>query len=40
MEMNGNGTKYEKLLELGNEKERIQQELDLIIEKWMEIENS
>ena len=34
------GSEYEKLLELGKEKERIQEELDIIIEKWMDIENS
>ena len=40
VEMHDNGAEYEKLLELGKEKERIQKELDIIIEKWIEIENS
>jgi len=39
-EMNNWGSEYEKLLELEKEKEKIQKELDIIIEKWMEIENS
>lgn len=39
-EMHNNGAEYEKLLELGKEKERIQEELDIIIEKWMDLENS
>ncbi len=38
--MNIKGSEYEKLLELGKEKEKIQEELDITIEKWMEIENS
>lgn len=38
--MNNKGSDYEKLLELAKEKERIQEELEIIIEKWMEIENS
>jgi ATP-binding cassette subfamily F protein 3 len=38
--MHENGAEYEKLLELGKEKESIQRELDLTIEKWMDIENS
>ena len=40
IEMNNKGSEYEKLLELVKEKQRIQEELDLIIEKWMDIENS
>lgn len=40
VEMNNKGSEYEILLELSKEKQRIQQELDLIIEKWMDIENS
>ena len=40
IEMNNKGSEYEILLELSKEKQRIQEELDLIIEKWMEIENS
>jgi ATP-binding cassette subfamily F protein 3 len=40
IEMHNNGDQYEKLLELGKEKERIQKELEITIEKWMEIENS
>ncbi len=39
-EMNNNGSEYDRLIELENEKVRIQAELDLIIQKWMEIENS
>jgi len=39
-EMNNKGSEYEKLLELGQEKEKIQDELDIIVEKWMELENS
>lgn len=39
-EMHNNGDEYEKLLELSKEKERIQEELDIIIEKWMDLENS
>ena len=37
--MHENGAEYEKLLELGKDKEGIQKELDLNIEKWMDIEN-
>ncbi len=40
MEMNNKGSEYEKLIALGKEKEKIQEELDSIIEKWMELENS
>ena len=40
IEMNIKWSEYEKLLELGQEKEKIQEELDIIIEKWMELENS
>jgi len=40
IEMNSKGSEYEKLLGLSNEKEKVQQELDLILEKWMDIENS
>ena len=40
IEMHDNGTEYEKLLELGKEKERLQEQLDITIEKWMEVENS
>ncbi|MBU3188064.1 ABC-F type ribosomal protection protein [Clostridium bowmanii] len=40
IEMNNNGSEYEKLLELTKEKQKIQDELDSIIEKWMDIENS
>jgi len=40
IEMNNKGSEYEILLELSKEKQGIQQELDLIIEKWMDIENS
>ena len=39
IEMNNKGSEYEILLELSKEKQRIQEDLDLIIEKWMEIEN-
>ncbi|MCB2298750.1 ribosomal protection-like ABC-F family protein [Clostridium tagluense] len=39
IEMNQNGREYEKLLELGGEKEKIQEQLDKSIERWMEIEN-
>lgn len=39
-EMHNNGNEYEKLLELSKVKERIQKELDISIEKWMDIENS
>jgi ATPase subunit of ABC transporter with duplicated ATPase domains len=40
IEMNNKGSEYEILLELGNEKQRIKVELDMIMEKWMDIENS
>ncbi|MGH4120500.1 ribosomal protection-like ABC-F family protein [Clostridium sp.] len=40
VEMTNKGSEYEILLELGNKKQRIQEELDMIMEKWMEIENS
>ena len=40
VEMHNSGSEYEKLLELSKEKQRIQEELDVTIEKWMEIENS
>ena len=40
IEMNNMGSEYEKLLELEKEKQKIQEELDTIIEKWMVIENS
>ncbi|MGH4137892.1 ribosomal protection-like ABC-F family protein [Clostridium sp.] len=40
IEMISNGSEYEKLLELTKEKQKIQDELDSIIEKWMDIENS
>ncbi|MBZ9633870.1 ribosomal protection-like ABC-F family protein [Clostridium sp. FP1] len=39
IEMNQNGREYEKLLELGGEKEKIKEQLDKSIERWMEIEN-
>lgn len=39
-EMNKNGSQYDKLIELEGEKVKIQQELDLIMGEWMEIENS
>ncbi|MBU3214441.1 ABC-F family ATP-binding cassette domain-containing protein [Clostridium estertheticum] len=38
VEMNNSGRDYEKLVELGKEKEKIQRELDVNIEKWMEME--
>lgn len=37
-EMNDSGNEYYKLLELDKERVKIQQELDLTIEKWMEVE--
>ncbi|MGV8981439.1 ribosomal protection-like ABC-F family protein [Clostridium sp.] len=40
IEMNNMGSEYEKLLELAKQKEKIQDELDPIIEKWMDLENS
>ncbi|MBK5240048.1 ribosomal protection-like ABC-F family protein [Clostridium sp.] len=40
IEMNNKGSEYEILLELNKEKQRTQEELDMIMEKWMEIENS
>ena len=40
IEMHESGAEYEKLLELSKNKERIQGELDVILEKWMDIENS
>lgn len=40
IEMNIKGSEYEKLLELGKEKEKIQEELDITIQKWMDLENS
>ncbi|MGK0466532.1 ribosomal protection-like ABC-F family protein [Clostridium sp.] len=40
IEMNNKGSEYDILMELGNEKQRVQYELDMIIEKWMDIENS
>ncbi|MBU3114141.1 ribosomal protection-like ABC-F family protein [Clostridium lacusfryxellense] len=40
IEMNIKGSEYEKLLELGVSKEKIQEELDVVIQEWMEIENS
>lgn len=40
IEMHDNGAKYEKLIELSKDKEEIQKELDIIIEKWMDIEKS
>ena len=40
VEMNNKGNEYEILMVLGNEKLRIQEELDTIMEKWMDIENS
>ncbi|GCD12471.1 ribosomal protection-like ABC-F family protein [Clostridium tagluense] len=39
IEMNQNGCEYEKLLELGGEKEKIKEQLDKAIERWMEIIN-
>lgn len=38
IEMQNNGAEYEKLVELEKEKISIQEELDIVIEKWMEIE--
>lgn len=38
-EMINKGSEYEILLGLSKEKQGIQEELDLIIEKWMDIEN-
>lgn len=38
IEMQNNGEEYEKLLELDKERANIQEELDITIEKWMEIE--
>lgn len=40
IEMNNKGSEYEILLDLNKEKQKIQEELDLIIEEWMNIENS
>ena len=40
IEMNNKGSDYEKLLELGKEKQRIQEELEGIMGKWIDIENS
>lgn len=37
IEMQSNGSEYEKLLELGRERVNIQEQLDITIEKWMEI---
>lgn len=37
-QMNDSGNEYYKLLELDKERVKIQQELDLTIEKWMEVE--
>lgn len=37
IEMHDNGAEYEKLLELSKEKQRIQEELDIILEKWMDL---
>lgn len=39
IEMNNKGSEYQILIELGNEKQRIQEKLEAIIEKWMDIEN-
>ncbi len=39
-EMNNNGSEYDRLLDLEEERVKIQEELDLIIEKWMEAESS
>lgn len=40
IEMHSKGSEYEELLQLAKEKEIIQKELDINIEKWMDIENS
>lgn len=40
IEMHDNGSEYERLIELGKKKEYMQKELDIFIEKWMDIENS
>ena len=40
IEMQNNGAEYEKLLELEKEKANIQEQLDITIEKWIEIENA
>jgi ATP-binding cassette subfamily F protein 3 len=40
IEMINKGREYEILLELSSEKERIQKQLDEVIERWMDIENS
>jgi len=40
IKMNIKGSEYEKLLELGEEKQKNQEELDIIIQEWMELENS
>jgi len=40
IEMTNKGSQYEILLDLSNKKQKIQEELDLIIEKWMDIDNS
>ncbi|MCJ7690141.1 MAG: ABC-F family ATP-binding cassette domain-containing protein [Clostridiaceae bacterium] len=40
IEMINKGSEYEILLDLNKEKQRIQEELDLFIEKWMDVENS
>lgn len=40
IKMQSNGAEYEKLLELEKEKVNIQEELDIIIEKWMEIQTT
>lgn len=37
IEMQNNGAEYEKLLELGKKRVNIQEELDIIMEKWMEM---
>lgn len=40
IKMQNNGAEYEKLLELEKEKANIQEQLDITIEKWIEIENA
>ncbi|MEW9095791.1 MAG: ribosomal protection-like ABC-F family protein [Clostridiaceae bacterium] len=38
-EINNNGSDYDKLVELDKERARIQEELDIMLEKWMELHN-
>ncbi|WP_026881144.1 ribosomal protection-like ABC-F family protein [Clostridium akagii] len=38
-QMNNNGSEYDKLLELENERVKTQEQLDILIEKWMVIED-